>query len=195
MPRVVEMRRAFLNRILTAAIGAERAALYRWGSADTFIDRLIAERPVAWLPAEFKSYEDLLFACERDMRAALTKRIGTDEAQWTWGRYAQMRINHPLAALPFVGKQFQIEPLPMRGSGSPAAVNVGAGVSMRLIADASDWNNSRLSITHGESGDAASPHWTDQLAEWYEAKPRPFPFSTDAVAREARNTLTLVPAN
>lgn len=195
MPRVVEMRRAFLNRILIHAVGRERAALYRWSAADTFTDRLITERPAAWLPAEFKSYEDLLLACEGDMRAALTKRIGADETQWTWGRYAQMRITHPLAALPFVGKQFQIEPLPARGTGSPASVNVGAGVSMRFIADLSDWNNSRLSITHGESGDAASPHWTDQLSEWYEARPRPFPFSTDAVVRESRTTLMLIPLN
>jgi penicillin amidase len=99
-----------------------------------------------------------------------------------------------LAGAPLVGKTFQIEPFPQRGGGGLfAAPNVGASVSMRLIADASDWDKTRQGIALGVSGDPRSPHWQDQLEDWRAANPRAFPFTASAVARAARPSLTLVP--
>ncbi len=55
LPLVVEMRKAFRDRLLTHAVGTERAQLYEWRNEGTLIDRLITERPAEWLPAEFES--------------------------------------------------------------------------------------------------------------------------------------------
>jgi penicillin amidase len=193
-PLVAEMRTAFRRRVLVAAIGAERAMQFRWSGGA--YDRFAAERPAAWLPKEFKDYAELMRATLRDARAALTSRLGADESQWAWGRYTQARFPHPLAAAPLIGQQFLIQPFPQAGSGGAAGAtpNVGAGVSMRLIADTSDWDKTQQGIALGESGDPASPHWSDQLADWKAVTPRAFPFSARAVAAKASEVWELKPA-
>ncbi|HJR06203.1 MAG TPA: penicillin acylase family protein [Pyrinomonadaceae bacterium] len=194
-PLVAEMRAAFRRRILNEALGAERARQFRWANSDTFFNRVAAEHPAEWLPKEFKTYEELMRVCLNDAREALAKRLGADEAQWTWGRYAPARFQHPLAIVPFIGQQFTIAPVPVNGSGfsAGATVNVGANVSMRLIANLSDWDKTQQGIALGTSGDPASPHWTDQLADWRAVTPRLFPFSARAVAAATREMLVLTP--
>ncbi|HYP26893.1 MAG TPA: penicillin acylase family protein [Blastocatellia bacterium] len=194
---VSQMRGAFRRRILVSAIGAERAELYSWANADTFLDRVITERPREWLPEEFKDYAELLRACYADARAELVKRLGADESQWRWGHpsYAQSRFPHPLASAPFVGQQFKIAPLPQNGSSSSlTTVNVGAGVSMRFIADTSRWDRTQQGIPLGQSGDPSNPHWADQLADWRDVTPGVFPFTGNAVAEAAKRKLVLAPS-
>jgi len=183
-PLVAEMKQAFRQRIIAAAIGPERARDFRWGNEATLLDRLIVERPAEWLPSEFKTYRELVRACYDDARRALIARLGQDENAWTWGRYAQARFPHPLASIPLIGQAFAIPPVPQRGSGNGliATINVGAGVSMRFIADASDWDRTRQGIALGESGAPSSAHWKDQLEEWLAARPSAFPFSAEAIA-------------
>jgi penicillin amidase len=193
---VAELRPAFRRRILVAALGAERAAQYRWSNNATFFDRAIAERPASWLPKEFKSYGELMRACLADARVALAKRLGADESQWTWGRYNLARFPHPLAQVPFFGHPFVVEPFAQGGNRGEvgATVNVGANVSMRLIADTSDWDKTQQGIALGESGDPSSAHWADQLADWKAVTPRAFPFSAQAVAAATKEVLELRPA-
>lgn len=195
---VAQMRGAFYRRILASTLGAERAALYSWGNVDTFIDRVITERPNGWLPEGFNNYAELLRACYADARTALIRRLGADESIWRWGHpsYAQVRFFHPLASAPFIGQQFTIPPFPQDGSGGVlATVNVGAGVSMRFIADAGNWDRTQQGIPLGQSGEPSNPHWADQLADWRAVTPRVFPFSKNAVAGAARQTLLLEPAS
>jgi hypothetical protein len=94
-----------------------------------------------------------------------------------------------------IGLQFTVPPIPQNGSGGLAAtVNVGANVSMRLIADPSNWDQTQHGITLGESGIPSSPHWSDQLADWRAVTPRVFPFSAAAVVKATRETIVLTPA-
>ncbi|MBA3768490.1 MAG: penicillin acylase family protein, partial [Acidobacteria bacterium] len=189
-----QIRSAFRRRIINAALGAELAKDYSWANSDTLIDRVLTERPRGWLPKEFKDYAELLLACERDAREAISKRLGADESQWKWGRFTQVNFPHPLARAPLIGLQFTIPPFPQNGAGgNNPAVNVGRSVSMRLIADTSDWDKTQQGIALGESGDPSSPHWQDQLADWRAVTPRTFPFSAAAVANATKETLVLAP--
>jgi penicillin amidase len=191
---VAVMRSEFSKRIFTAALGAELAKVYTWPNRDTLIDRIITEKPREWLPKEFKDYAELLRACEAAARETLTKQYGADETQWTWGQNAKVRFPHPLAAVPLIGQQFLIPPFPQNGSsGNTVSVNVGRNVSMRFIADPSDWDRTQHGITLGESGLPQSPHWKDQLEDWRNVTPRAFPFTKAAVASAARETLLLEP--
>jgi len=192
---VAQMRSAFRQRILSAALGADLAKTYTWPESDVLIDRLITEQPAEWLPKEFSSYRELLRAVYGDARQALTRNLGTDESKWTWGEQTKSRFPHPLAQAPLIGVQFTIPPFPQNGAGgSGATVNVGAGVSMRLIADPSDWDKTLNGIPLGESGVPTSPHWKDQLDDWRNVTPRGFPFSKAAVESATKETLTLQPA-
>jgi penicillin amidase len=193
-PVLAQMRIAFRGRILTAALGDDLVKSYQWSNFDTTIDRLLAEHPKEWLPKEFKSYAELLRACYTDGRAVLTKNLGPDESKWVWGEMVKVRFPHPIAGAPLVGLQFTIPPFPQSGTGGLAAtVNVGATVSMRLIADTGDWDKSQHGITLGESGIPSSPHWNDQLADWRAVTPRVFPFSEAAIAKATKETMVLEP--
>ena len=187
------MRDAFRRRVIEAGLGADMAKAYGYNSfTGTFTDRMLVERPPAWLPKEFKNYGELLRACYEDARSLMTKDIGADETEWTWGREQTFNFRHPLAGVPFIGQPFLIAPLPQNGSIS--SINVGQSVSMRFIADTSDWDNTRHGITLGESGDPNSPHWKDQLADWRAVTPRAFPFNDAAINTATKETILLMPA-
>jgi penicillin G amidase len=194
-PVASQMRLAFRSRILTAALGQDLVKIYQWANFDTTLDRIIKDQPADWLPKEFPSYADLLKACHDDAIKALTRTIGADESKWTWGEMAKVRFPHPLAAAPLVGLQFTIPPFPQNGTGGliGATVNVGASVSMRLIADPSNWDQTQHGITLGQSGVPANPHCKDQLDDWRAVTPRVFPFSEGAVAKATKQSLVLEP--
>jgi len=71
-----EMRNAFSNRIVNSALGVEKGRAFRWTNVGTFLDHLLAEEPVEWLPKEFKTYDEVLRASYQYARAALTKSLG-----------------------------------------------------------------------------------------------------------------------
>jgi penicillin amidase len=190
---VAQMRTAFRQRVINAALGP-LASGYFWPETDVLIDRVITEQPRQWLPKEFASYADLLKASYEDARQALTKSLGADETKWMWGGQAKARFNHPLAQVPFIGTPYVIEAFPQNGTGgSGATVNVGSSVSMRFIADVTDWDKSQNGIPLGESGLPNNPHWKDQLDDWRKVTPRPFPFSKAAIESATKETLMLTP--
>ena len=194
-PVVAQMRIAFRSRIIKAALGEERARSFGWSNFDTTLDRILADQPKEWLPKEFPTYAALLRASNADAVQALTRTIGADQSQWTWGNMVKARFPHPLARAPLIGLQFTIEPFPQNGTGFMlgATVNVGASVSMRLIADPSNWDNTQHGITLGQSGLPTSPHWKDQLPDWQSVTPRGLPFTEAAIARATKGTLVLEP--
>jgi penicillin amidase len=191
MPLAASMRTLFQRRIMFSAIGAERAQVYRGSSI--FIDWIITTRPQAWLPKEFDSYESLILACYREAHDRLLERLGSDHGLWNWGRLGQVNFPHPLAGAAAAGSKFVIAPLPQWSGGGGPTVNVGPDVSMRLIADPGNWDNTQQGIALGESGDPSSSHWKDQLEDWRAAKPRVFPFSKNAVEKAAKEMVLLVP--
>jgi penicillin amidase len=196
-PLVAQMRLAFRSKIISGALGLERARSFAWSNFDTTLDRIITTQPGDWLPSDFKTYADLYVACYEDGRQALTKSLGADEAKWVWGEMVKARFPHPLVVAPLVGLRFTVPPVPQNGTGglAGATVNVGAAVSMRLIADPGDWDKSQQGIALGESGIRTSPHWTDQLADWRAVTPRAFPFTDAAIEKATKRTLLLQPEN
>jgi penicillin amidase len=194
-PLMAYLRLNFRSKILTAALGQELVRNYQWSNFDTTLERIIKEQPAAWLPKEFTSYADLLRACYDEAIATLTKNLGPDESKWTWGEMSKARFRHPLSGAPLIGAQFTIQPFPQNGTGGfiGATVNVGANVSMRLIADPSDWDKTQQGIALGESGSPKNPHWSDQLADWRAVTPRVFPFTQPAVLEATKETLILEP--
>jgi penicillin G amidase len=193
-PLVTQMRTAFRQHILNSALGPDLAKTYGWGQSDVLMDRIINEQPPDWLPKEFSRYADLLRASHEEARQALTKSLGADESKWTWGEMVKARFTHPLAQAPLIGLQFTIPPFPQNGTGGAGAtVNVGSAVSMRLIADTSDWDKTQNGIPLGESGLPNTPHWKDQLDDWRKVTPRAFPFSKTAIEAATKETVVLTP--
>jgi penicillin amidase len=188
------MRGAFRNKILTGNLSAEKRSNAFLPYEASFFDRLITERPKEWLPKEYASYADLIKASEIEARETISKQLGADETKWTWGARTKSTFPHPLEIAPLIGAQFKVEALPQNGSsGSGATPNVGASVSMRLIATPGNWDLTRHGITTGQSGDPKSPHWKDQLDGWYSGNTPIFPFSKPAVTKATKEIVLLVP--
>lgn len=188
------MRGAFRNKILAGNFGAERAKTIFLPYDGTFFDNLIIEKPKDWLPKEFSSYADLLKACETEATSQIAKQSGGDGAKQVWGERFKINIAHPFAVAPLVGAQFLIESLPQNGSGGAGATpNVGASVSMRFVATPANWDSTRQVIPTGESGDPKSPHYKDQLQNWYNGNTPVFPFSKSAIEKAAKETILLTP--
>ena len=190
---MAQMRAAFRAKILAGALGPDLVKNFQWSNFDTTLDRILKDQPADWLPKEFPSYADLMRASYQEAVSVLTRTLGADESKWTWGEFSKARFPHPLSAAPLIGAQFTIPPVPQNGTGGwiGATVNVGAAVSMRLIADPGDWDKTQQGIALGESGLPKSPHWSDQLADWRAVTPREFPFSAAAVAKATKETLVL----
>ncbi|MGQ9898033.1 MAG: penicillin acylase family protein [Acidobacteriota bacterium] len=156
---------------------------------------LLALQPTNWLPKGTATYGQLLRACHQIACQQLAERLGAHRANWTWGRWKPVTFPHPLAAVPLFGRQFQLPSFPQRGGGYfiVATPNVGEAVSMRFVADLSQWDASRMGIPLGQSGDPSSPHWADQLESWKACTPDVFPFSPTAVEKFTQQRLTLHP--
>jgi len=72
-------------------------------------------------------------------------------------------------------------------------VLTGAIVSMRMIIDFSDLDNSRLIHELGQSGDPNSPHYDDMSPLWATGQYRTHTFTPDAVEDATERVLILVP--
>lgn len=182
---------AFTRKILVAALGPERAKAYEWGTQNMLIRQLMADRPKDWLPSEYPDYLSLLRACVKEARAALSSQLGPDPEKWTWGALRVGEFPHPIGRIPLIGGTFKIPGFPMNGGSS--TVNVGTFVSMRFIADPSDWDKTRHGVPLGESGLPSSPHWNDQFESWRTGNTPVFPFSNGAVESATAEVLTLTP--
>jgi penicillin amidase len=186
-----EIRGAFRNKILAASFGADQLRNINWANEGNFFERLLKDKAKKWLPKEYADYAALFRASEAQARESLTKRLGADEGKWTWGEANKIRFNHPLVVAPLIGGQFAVSALPLNGSST--SPNVGANVSMRLIAAPGNWDATRHGITTGQSGDPKSPHYKDQLNDWYSGNTPVFPFTKSAVEKSAKETILLVP--
>lgn len=184
---VFEIRSAFLKKILEAKIGADLQKEFRSPNASSLIDWLAAEQPKDWLPKEFASYKDLLIASEKSAIENLTKKYGADKTNWIWGNERKINFVHPLSSAPLVGGAFKIPAV--KGYGHATTPNVGASVSMRHIAAPGDWDKTRHGIAIGQSGNAKSPFYIDQIKDWSAGKTPEFPFSKEAIEK---NTVDLV---
>jgi penicillin amidase len=190
-PLAQTMRGIFRRHILGHILPPNRVQEFRW-PANTYLDQVLVQRPSERLPPQFDSYDALLLASYREARQELTRQLGADESKWVWGNLGQVSFPHPLASVPRVGAQFAIAPLP-QSTGGTITVNAGGTVSMRFIADLRDWDNTRQGLALGQSGDPASPHWKDQMADWQNTTPRIFPFNAPAVRSAMRQTMLLAP--
>jgi penicillin amidase len=105
--------------------------------------------------------------------AELERRLGSNPAQWRWERLHQAEFNAALGSFPIVGGWLNRSvPTP----GSVQTLNVAnynqntfvhtSGVSLRLLFDLSDPDNTRLVYPLGQSGDFLDGRYDNWLGLW-----------------------------
>jgi len=154
---------------------------------------IIEEKVTRWLPKSSKSYDELIKTCDLEAKNNLIKLLGEDQKNWIWGNFYVANFAHPLATVkfPFGNNPFEVKFKNVSGSGQTP--NVGAFVSMRLIASPGAWDETRQVIPLGQSGDPQSPFWKDQFESWRTGSPQIFPFSKEAVLKATKENLIFIP--
>jgi penicillin amidase len=175
----------------------EPESIYKnvWWRDKEFLQYVLRERPPAWLPSGFASYDDLLIASADQAVAALDKQSRSPElAAWGWGRLHPLDMAHPLGRFGQLLRLLSIGPYAQSGTVDTArAMGVGHGPAMRLVADLSDFNDSQMEMATGEAGQYSSPHLRDQFPEWFAGRGIPAPFSEAAEEKVRAHRLLLLP--
>jgi penicillin amidase len=134
----------------------------------------------------------------------LERDHGPNPERWTWGRVRPVTLTHFVGAIPGLDRVFNLGPAAVGGdlttipqasvdyldpTGNPLGI-----VSMRMVIDVGAWDEMRVVLAAGVSGNPLSPHYGDMFDLWRKGECVPMAFSADAVRRGAVETLTLAPA-
>jgi penicillin amidase len=155
-----------------AAPGA--AGKYDFPMSYAVVEKLLRERPTGW----FADYDEMLLTALVDAVEEGERIQGRDHQRWQYGAYSRMFVPNPVIhRIPWIGKYFDIGPVPM--SGSPVSVKqvtARLAPSMRMDADLADWDRSLLNETIGQSGQVLSSHYRDQWDDYYAGRSFPMQF-------------------
>lgn len=192
-----------LGKRMLAAIVPARAQGLITTIAPSLVLELLA-RPDARLGASPAAARDaMLDAALVSAWATAREKLGTDPAGWRYGTLHQVRLRHPLSAIPAIARAFPaIEGEGSGGDGytvmarwlGSSSWQVGGGASYLQVIDVGAWDNSLMLILPGQSTDPRSPHYRDQYRNWANGQMQPMPFSRAAVDAKAASRTTLKPA-
>ncbi len=186
-------RRKLTDAIYKAKLGTDFQN-FKWFNQTTGVELMLRRQPPELLPADCSSYAELIIRSYNEAVSYLTDNLGTDRKQWNWSRAnVTADFRHPLGVGP-LGFLFDLDSQKMGGGTQTVNCNGGGwGVSMRLVVDMSDLDNTRQGVTTGQSGQIGSPFYSDQLADWHAARTPHFPFSETKVNEATVHRLTLAP--
>jgi penicillin amidase len=184
-------RRWLTETLLQSKLGGD-AELYTWFMKTVWLENTIAFQPPRWLPARYKSWDELLEAAVE--AAANDPQAPRDLASWKYGDYATVQIAHPIfGKLPWLSKYASTQRLPQSGNGiTVKQVGGQFAPSERFTADFGDLDQSTLNIVNGESGNLFSPYFNDQFDAWYRGATFRLAFKPETVEQTAAHRLTLI---
>ena len=135
----------------------------------------------------------LLASTLDEATAEITRFLGPDMDAWRWSRASEIQFLHPL-------NNRQWDRGPIARPGDPNTINASSGgrtqpsgASYRQVIDLADWDRSTMTNAPGESGDPASPHYSDLLNDWAAGRYHPMPFTRKAVEAATTERILLTP--
>lgn len=153
-------------------------------------------------PNPTESRDALLIKSLEEALEELEERLGPDMSRWQYGQenFHHIMIRHMLseALQPELRAKLDVGPLPRGGNGNTvnntsSGYNQTSGASFRIIADLGNWDNSVGTNTPGQSGDPASPHYSDLFLMWAKGKYFPVFFSRAEIESVAEHVTVLEP--
>ena len=179
--RLAQQFRWSLHDLLFAGVNAEMktldpratmlAATTRWSDV---VARLLDERPAAWLPAGYASWQDLELAAV-DRSIAEVTHDGVPLAQASWGRKNTAAIAHPFTmAMPFLARWLGAPPDALPGDANmPRVAGPRFGQSERLTVSPGREEEGLFDMPGGQSGHPLSPFFLKGHADWVQGRGRP----------------------
>lgn len=157
--------------------------------------------------APFLSMEELDQACVRALTFAsqeLVRQCGGGPSKWRLSALRSVSMRHPMSDVPILGSIVTIGPIPWAGDGS--TVNCSAvtldrsehadiGPVFRHAVECGDWDNYRVIMATGQSGDPTSGRYRELFARWRAGGFVTFPFSADAIRKAEKSSADLTPSH
>jgi penicillin amidase len=148
-----------------------------------------------------KARDQLLTDTLKAARSELENLLGSNPAQWSWGKLHTVTFRHSDDQQPGAKDLLDLGPIPRPGDDNTVnATGMSgqswhqlSGASYREIIDTSDWDKSVAVNTPGQSGQPGSPHYSDLLPLWDAGRYFPLVYSRRAVDAETTDRLTLLP--
>lgn len=166
---------------------AARAGLPRFGTRWRLLRLLEGRMSAAWFD-DVATHESegreatLARALESAWREG-EARWGDDVASWPYGAIHTLSLDHPLGALPVLGRWWNRGPYPLPGSATTVfalggpwrgdEIDIAYGPSMRFVTDAGDPQATTAILPGGQSGHPGDPHYADQLPLFLAGETRP----------------------
>lgn len=187
-PFLIALAFSHVRTALAESAAPGHSARYDTPMSPAVVEKLLRERPAGW----FADYDQMLLAALVDAVDEGERMQGKDHGRWRYGSYSKVFIPNPVVhQIPWIGKYFDIGPVPM--SGSPVTVKqitAHLAPSMRMDADLSDWDRSLLNEPIGQSGQVLSSHYRDQWDAYYAGRS----FRMEYQKIDASSTLEFRPA-
>jgi penicillin amidase len=146
-------------------------ATSRWPAV---LARLLDERPAAWLPPGYASWQELQLAAVDRAIVELTKD-GAPLQQATWGARNTAAIVHPIAlALPMLKHWLGAPPDQLPGDANmPRVAGPKFGQSERLTVSPGREEEGLFDMPGGQSGHPLSPWFLRGHEDWVRGRPTP----------------------
>jgi penicillin G amidase len=169
------------------------------------LPRLLEAPTAEWFGQDGREARDAVLRRSLDRALdELASKLGQDMDSWAWGDLHHARFVARLgAAVPDLAEVFTGGDAPHGGDEqtvNQGAFEPGTGrydvavvASWRQIIDLADLDRSVGTLTVGQSGNPASPHYADQFPLWSSGRHHPMPFTRPAVEAATESVLTLAP--
>jgi penicillin G amidase len=186
-PFLISLAYQYVRTAVAESASPGNGAAYDYQIAPAVIEKLLRERPSGWFP----DYDEMLLRALADAVDEAARIQGRDPKRWQYGAWMRVEIDHPVThQIPWIGRYFDIGPLPMSGSGTSVKQTTRTLLpSMRMTAEPGDWDRSLLNELTGQSGQILSPHYRDQWPNYYAGRSYPMQFGQV----QAKSTLHFQP--
>lgn len=187
-------RHEVIRAILTALTVDVRQAhpayqLPRLNQAEHAVWRILEERPIHLLPANYNNWDDFLSHCVTQAIEALQQQPGDITAR-TWGEDNAAHIRHPLSRhLPkWLAHYLDMPADPLPGDvHMPRIQTPDFGASQRSVVAPGKEEAGYFDMPGGQSGHPLSPYYGSGHAGWVSGRPTPF------MPGKTKHTLILAP--
>jgi penicillin amidase len=182
---------------------------YEWAGAEkpAGLYAILDDRQSRWwddiTTVERRETRDEMFLLAVEDAEILLQNEWGGDSRRGWDQVHAARFNHPLGNVAFPFRWlFNRGPVPLEGDGTTVMrvswnrlepFAAWEHPSWRQIFDVGQWDESRVALPAGQSGNPLSPHYFDQNDTWRQGQYRPQPFSRGAVTAASRHRLLLVP--
>jgi penicillin amidase len=189
---VTQTRKALWLLISKPKLG-KIAEEYQWAESNFAEEEIVMHASPDWLPKGYKNWDALLTEAVR--QGMKNGKAPGDVAQWKYGSWHVVDIEHPLAGfLPLIGRVAGTGEQPLSGDTTTVKqVSRDFGPSQRFTMDWSNIDGSTENIVLGESGNPYSPYFRDQWNDYYAGTTFALPFTPAAVTAATQHTLRLLP--